>query len=194
MADPHTTDPDEVPARLGPPVLVCRISPRTLFGGYLMASLPVVVGALVLLALYAIRAGDWTKDVVGTLVFLAAAGAAFYGGWVLWRRTNRLRLVRATVHAGGLSYWDATGRTTCRWDQIEDIRWKALDHYEESVLVLGGVVPVPGTAIREFSHSTHRVTVRRMEGAPIVLTNEIENIVGLAGAILAGVERSRGGS
>lgn len=158
-----------------------------------MAALPCGFGAADLAFVLHLRAGDWAKDVPGTVLLLAVAAAACYGGWVLWRRTNRLRRVRVVASDGGLTYQDWTGCVSCRWDQIDDVRWSASDHYDVSSLALYGVAKVPGTTTREFSHTTHQITVLRSDGVKLVFTEELENVVGLGSVIMECVDRSRRG-
>jgi len=190
-------DPVAVPAtdaggRLGEPRLVCHTSRRTLVFGFLTAALPCGLGAAVLVFVVDLRRADWTKDVPGTIVLSTSAGAALYGGWLLAQRTNRLRRVRVAVHDAGLTYRDWAGCVTRRWDQVEGVRWRAADHYEESSLYLYGVARVPGTTTREFSHTTRTVTVRWTDGTQLVFTDELENVTELARVIVACVNRSRG--
>jgi hypothetical protein len=158
----------------------------------LMTALPCAFGVAVLVFLVNLRGADWTRDILGTVVLLAVAGAAFYGGWILVRKTNRLRRVRVVVHDGGLAYRDGAEYMTCRWDQIKDVQWRVEDHYQESSLYLSGVAKIPGTATREFSHTTHKVTVHRNDDVQLVFTDELENVAELARVIVECVERSRG--
>src|SRR5262249_18009948 len=128
------------------------------------------------------------------VVFLAIGVLSLWGGTVLWRKTNRLRHVQVVVHDHGLSYRDGSTCLTCRWDQVEEVRWRVAHHYEESSLTVGGFVPLPGTGTQDYSHTTHRVTVRRNDGVNLVFTDELQNIVELARAIRQETSRHfRGG-
>ena len=177
--------------RLGEPRLVCRTSRKTLVGGYLMAALPCAFGAAILVFVVNLRGADWAKDIPGTIVMLTVAGVAFNGSWLLLRKSNRLRRVRVVAHDGGLTHQDWAGCVTCHWEQVEDVRWMAADHYEESSLYLYGIAEIPGTTTREFSHTTHTVTVRRNDGVQLVFTDELENVAGLARVIMECVNTTR---
>jgi hypothetical protein len=150
----------EVAARLGDPTLVCRISRKTLFWGYLLPFLPGALGAAVLAAVLQMLLADGPRDVLGSAVFLAGGVGLLWGATALWRRTDRLRHTRVVVHAGGLAYHRDGACLTCRWDQIEQFQWRLANHFEESSLAIGGLVPVPGTKMRSLSHTSQRVTVR----------------------------------
>jgi hypothetical protein len=44
------------------------------------------------------------------------------------------------VHSRGLSYRKEDNTClTCRWDQIEAVRWRAWNHHYEGGAVIGGV-------------------------------------------------------
>jgi hypothetical protein len=185
------TGSEEV-ARLGATTLVCRISRKTLFWEFILASLPCAIGVALFGLLLKMLLDDWSRDPLGAAVLLAAGVLSLWGGRVLWRKTNRLRHVQATVHTGGVSWSDGNTCLTCSWDQVEDVRWQALNHYEKTSIAIGGVVPIsPG--VRSLTHTTHRVTVYRKDGVQLVFTNELQNIVDLARAIEAGVRRGMGG-
>jgi hypothetical protein len=187
------TGPDEGHP-LGEPVLVCRINRKVLFWGFLLASLSCGLGALLLFFMIRMLAGDWVRDLSGLVTLLVVGVLLLWGGRVLWRRTNRLRPVRAVVHAGGLSYCDHSGCLTCRWDEIEDVQWKILSQYEKTSIAIGGLVPIPGTTIQRLSHTSHQIVVRRKDGVLLVFTSELQDIVGLALAIQEGRSRTvRGG-
>jgi hypothetical protein len=179
---PPETDSDEV-TQLGAPRLVCRISRRTLFWAFLLAALPGVVGVALLLFVTRLLLDDWSGDIFGSVLLLSLGVLSLWGCRALWRKANRLRHVQVVVHAGGLSYRDGSTCLTCRWDQVEEVRWRTANHYEEVSLTVGGVLPVPGAAIRRLSHTSYHVTVRRKGGSQLVFTNELQNIDGLARAI-----------
>jgi hypothetical protein len=111
---------------------------------------------------------------------------------MLLRKANRLRHVRVVVHAGGLSYRGESTCLTCRWDQIEEVRFRVAHHREIIYLAVGGVIPIPGTTRQHLSHTTHRVTVRRKDGTQMIFTDELQNIVELARAIQARASRDLG--
>jgi hypothetical protein len=187
----QTLQPDaEAAAQLGEPLLVCRISRKTLVWGFLVASLPCGFGVAVLLLVLKMLLEDWSRDLFGAVVLLAIGVLSLWGGRVLWRKTDRLRHAQAVVHAGGISYHDGSTCLTCRWDQVEDVRWKVANHYEETSLAVGGVFPIPGTAIQRVSHTSHRLTVRRKDGDNLVFTDELQNIVELARAIQQQISRN----
>jgi hypothetical protein len=179
-------------SRFGEPKLVYRTGRKTIVGGFLMAALPCAFGAAVLMFLVSLRGADWTKDILGTVVLLVVAAAAFFCGWILVRKTNRLRRVLVVVHDGGLVYRDGVDYMICSWDQIEDVQWRVDDHYQESSLYLSGVAKIPGTTTREFSHTTHKFTVRRNDGVQLVFTDELENVVELARVIVECINIRRG--
>jgi hypothetical protein len=177
--------------QLGDPRFACRISRKTLVWGFLVASLPCAFGAAMLVVVLRMLLTDWSGDISGSVILLAIGVLALWGGMVLWRKANRLRHVQVGVHAAGLCYHNGSTCLTCRWDQVESIRWKVQDHYEETSLAVGWV-PIPGTGIPEFSHTTHHITVRRQDGVQLVFTDELENITGLARAIQQETRRIMG--
>jgi hypothetical protein len=176
------TDSEEV-ARLGEPRLICRTSRKTLFWGFVLASLACAFGVAVLILLFSTLLADWSKYIFGSVLFLVVGVLALWGGIVLWRKTNRLRRVEAVVHVGGLSYQNDCGCLTCRWDQIEYVWWKVGNHYVESRVVVGGFVPIAGSGTRHHTHTTHEVTVRRKDGVQMIFTDQLQDIVELARAI-----------
>ena len=133
---------------------------------------------------------DRSRDVFGAVVFLAIGVLSLWGGRVLWRKTDRLRHAQAVVHDGGISCHDGSTCLTCRWDQIEDVRWRVANHYEETSFAVGGVLPIPGATIERVSHTNHRLTVRRKDGVNLVFTDELQNIVELARAIQQQLNRN----
>jgi hypothetical protein len=183
MSPPGPEYDSEAVAQLGEPRLVCRTSRKTLFWGFLLASLLCGSGAAVLVAVLRSLMVDWSKDVFGSAVLLAVALLLLWGGRALWRKADRKRRVRVVVHTHGLSYRDGSTCLTCRWDQIEDVRWRIWNNYEDTCIALGGVVPVPGTTTRSLIHTSHQVTVLRKDGVQLVFTDELQNIAGLARAI-----------
>jgi hypothetical protein len=169
-------------ARLGEAKLVCRTSRKTLFWGFLVVSLLSGAGIALLVIVLTWLVSDWSKDVFGSLVFVAVGVFLLWGGGVLWRKTNCLRHTRAVVHAHGLSYRKDNTTLTCRWEDIQEIRCLERDHYEETAAV--GLIPIPrGTTTPTFVHSSHHLTVRRKDGLELVFTDELEDVVGLASAI-----------
>src|SRR5207249_1025722 len=120
------------------------------------------------------------------LVCLAAGLLFLWGGWVLWMKTNRLWRVQVVVHAGGLVYNNEETCLTCRWDQIEEFRWRVWNLFDESTIVVG-VVPI---ATRSFDHSDHKVTVRRKDGVQLIFTDELQNIDRLARVIQQQISRN----
>jgi hypothetical protein len=160
MNDPLPEDGLENMARLGEPTLVCRTSRRTLFWGFLLASLLSGFGLAFVALLLKNLLVDPSKDVLGCVVYLAIAALSLWGGIKLWRKANGKRQVRVAVHAGGLSYHDEETCLTCRWDQIAEVRWNAKKVYETTHLTVGGVLPVPGTTSTRHIHTTHQITVQ----------------------------------
>jgi hypothetical protein len=177
-------------AQLGEPRFVCRTSRKTLFWGFILASLPAILGLAALWWMLQMLLEDWSKDICGSLVVLAIGGVCLWGSGVLWRKASRLRHVEVVVHAGALFYRDGSSSFLCRWDEIEEVRWRVANHYEETSLTVGGVVRVPGTTTRSHSHTSHQVTVRRKDGAQMVFTNELQNVEKLARAIQGETSRS----
>jgi hypothetical protein len=118
-------------AQLGEPSLVCRTSRKTLVWSFVLASSPIGFGIAVLLFVVKALLADWSRDIFGSILLLAVGVVSLWGGRALWRKANRLRHVKVAVHAGGLSYRDGGTCLTCRWDQIEEVRWRVSDHYEE---------------------------------------------------------------
>jgi hypothetical protein len=190
MKQPVPESASEEVAQLGEPRLVCRTSSKTLFWGFLLASLLGGFGIAVVILVLRNLIADWSKDVLGTVALLAVTSLSLWGGRALWRKENRKRLVRVVVHAGGLSYRDGSTCLTCHWDQIEDVRWRVANHYEETSLAVGGVLPIPGATIERVSHTSHRLTVRRKDGVNLVFTDELQNIVELARAIQQQLSRN----
>jgi hypothetical protein len=180
----------EVADRLGEPSLVCRTSRKTLFWSFALASVPCGLGGVLLVVVAYMLLADGGKDILGCLVFLAVGALFLWGGWVLWKKANRLRHVLVAVHTGGLSYRDGGTCWACRWDEIEDVQCRVFQHYEESTLAVGGVVPIPGTTTRNYSHTTQQVKVRRKDGSQMVFTDELRNIGELAQAIRDGASRN----
>src|SRR4051812_6354309 len=103
---------------LGAPRLVCRTSRKTLFWGFLLASLTCVLGIVLLIFVLRRLTEDWSRDRFGSVVFLTVGVLLLWGGRAQWRKANRLRHVQVVVHAGGLSSRDGSTCLTCRWDQI----------------------------------------------------------------------------
>jgi hypothetical protein len=185
MRQPMTAADSGTVAQFGDVRLVCHVCRKTLFWGFLLASLLCCLGLAGLVVVLRSLLTDPTRDVAGSLALLAVAALLLWGGWRLGRKANRLRSKRVIVYAGGLSYHDGSTCLTCRWDQIADIRWSARPHYEHLADQWGN--EIPGTT--RLSHISNRITVRRKDGVAMVFTDELENIVGLAGAIQR--ERSR---
>src|SRR5271166_4384375 len=86
-------------AQIGEPEVVFQASRKTLFWGFLLASLPCGLGIAVLIVVLTMLLADWSKDVFGSVVFLAVGGFSLWGGRALWRQTNRLRHLQVVVHA-----------------------------------------------------------------------------------------------
>jgi hypothetical protein len=175
-------------AQLGEPKLVCRTSRKTLFWGFLIASLICGSGIAVLIVLLRILIADSPEDVFQNCVFFLPIGVLLlWGGTAVWRKTNRKWQVKVVVHAGGLSYGNDNTCLTCRWDEIEEVGWRVLDHYDEGVARVGGI-PIYASS----KHTTHRVTVRRKDGVELVFTDELDDVVALAKAIQQGIGRNIG--
>jgi len=166
-------------AQLGEPKLVCSASRKTLFWGYLLASLPCGVGIAILITVLMGLAADWSKDILGSLVLLAVPIPFLWGGWALWRRANGKRQMRVVVHTGGLSYHDGNSVRTCRWDQIAEVQWKVANYYDD-------------TTTRKASHTSHEFVLHRRDGVQLVFTEELQNIVGLSKSILEETSRNIG--
>jgi hypothetical protein len=179
MNQPTPNNSSDEVAQLGEPKLVCRTSRKTLFWGFVLASLLCGGGVAVLIVLLRMLIVDWSKDVFGSTVFLAVGLFLLWGGTVLWRKMNRKRQVQVVVHSRGLSYCKEDNTClTCRWDQIEAVRWRAWDHHDEGGAVIGGV-PIYATD----TWTTHQVIIQRNDGVQLVFTDELQNVVSLAKAI-----------
>jgi hypothetical protein len=178
-------------AQLGEAKLVCRTSRKTLFWTFLLASLLCGFGIALLILVLRILTADWSKDVFGCIVFLAVASLSLWGAKALWRKANRLRQVQVVVHAGGLSYRDDSTCLTCRWDQIEAVRWRVSDHHEESLIGIRGM-PIPVLIPAKTTWTTHQVTVKRKDGVQLVFTDELQDVVRLAKAIQQETTRNIG--
>jgi hypothetical protein len=179
MKQPTPDDGSEEVAELGEPNLICRISRKTLFWGFLLASLLCGVGVGVLIVVLRMLIADWSQDVFGSIIFLAVGLLLLWGGTVLWRKTNRKRHVRVVVHSRGLSYRNEDNTClTCRWDEIEAFRWRAWVHREKGAAVIGGA-PVVATT----TWTTHQVIVQLKDGVQLVFTDELQHVVSLAKAI-----------
>jgi hypothetical protein len=84
-------------------MLVCHISRRALFWGFLLASLPCVFGVVLLILALKLLIEDWSDNLFGVVVILSFSVLSLWGGRALCRQANRLRHVKAVVHTGGLS-------------------------------------------------------------------------------------------
>jgi hypothetical protein len=175
---------------MGKPVLVCRTCRRTLVGGFLLAAVSCGLGAAVLIFVVYLHAANGNTEVFGTIILLAVAAVPFYGGWVLCRKTSRLRRVQVVAYEGGLTYQGTASCESCRWDQVEDVRYKVSDHYSKSAS-LYGVVNASGSTTRDFTHTTHEVTVRRSDGLQYVFSDELDNVTELARFIVECVNQTR---
>ena len=171
--------------RLGEPRLVCRVHRKTVIWGFLLAVVVCVSGIAVLLFLFTMLLADWSKDITSEVALLAAGVLLLWGGRVLWRKANRLRRVLVVVHAGGLSSRDDSTCLTCRWDEIEDVRWRVSNQYESFSIAMG-------ISAKRLSHTSHYITVKRKDGVEMVFTDELENIFELAGAIQQHASRNSG--
>lgn len=175
-------DGSAVVDRLGEPKLVCRTSRKTLFWGFLVAS---VLGGLgITLCVIVLRrvVSDWSRDVFGSVLFVAVGVFLLWGARAMGRSTNRLRYTRAVVHAGGLSYHRDGACLSCRWEEIQEIRCRVTDHYERTAAV--GLIPIPrGATTPKFVHRSFRLTVRRRDGRELVFTDELEHVTTLIRAI-----------
>jgi hypothetical protein len=179
--------------RLGEPRLVCHTSRKTLFWGFLVAVVPGVLGAAALCGALRLLLGGWSEDVLGLVLLLAVGVGSLWAARALWSKTSRLRHVQVAVHAGGLSYRDDSTCLAWRWDEILDIRWSVSLHRETTSFAVGGVLPVPGTTVETTVHRSHQVIVRRMDGAQLVFTDELENITEMPRAIQEAASRNAGG-
>jgi general stress protein CsbA len=186
------TSPKEV-AQLGEPKLVGRTSRKTLFWGFLLASVFFAVAVAPVVVAVRILVADWSKNGFDSVVLFAISVFSLWAGRVLWRKTNRLRHRQVVVHAHGLSYRDGSTCLIFPWDQIEEVRWGVMGHHEESFIAVDGIIPVPGTRVRTHWHTSHHIRVRRKDGVCLDLTDELQNIVELGRAIQQGTSRPLGG-
>jgi rhomboid protease GluP len=153
-------------AQLGEPKMVFRASRKSLFWSVSLALLPGACGiGLFVLALRTLVVNG-VQDGSDAIVFLVVGLLCLWGARVLWKQANRLRRLQVVVHSDGLIYRDDRTYFICRWSQIAQARGRVAHHYEK-------------TTLPELSHVSHRYTVRREDGAEVVLTDEIENIAEL---------------
>jgi hypothetical protein len=186
QATPHE-GPEEA-TQLGEPKLVCRTSRKTLFFGYLLASLLCGGGVAVIIFLLSLLVAGGLQDVLGSIVLLAAGLLLLWGGGSFWRKTDRKRRVRVVVHPHGLSYRKEDDTWLIRrWEQIEGVRCRAWDHHEQGAGAIGGVPLVATT-----TWTTHEVIVQCRDGVRLVFTEELQNVESLAKVILEGVSRNSG--
>jgi hypothetical protein len=179
-------------SQFGEPRLVCRTSRRTLVGGFVMAAVLCISGAAVLIFVFKVRAANWTKDIPGTVIMLTVAAGLLFAGWVVGKKINQRRQILVAVYDGGFSYENGVDCVTRRWDQIENIRWKVADFYEDLALAVGPFnVRVPSKAMREYSHTSYGLTVKCRDGVRLVFNDELENVTELARIIAESVQRNR---
>jgi hypothetical protein len=179
---------DEV-TLLGEPRMTFRASRKTLFWSYLIALLPAAAGIALLALVVGLLVVSWSGDVLGCLVYFLLGVLLLWGAKVLWGQADRLRRLQVVVHTEGLCYRKDGACLACRWDQIAAVWGGEMTHYEESSLAVGGIVPIPGTTVRTAAHVSHHYTVCRQDGARMILTDEIRNVVQLTRIIEQEVRR-----
>jgi len=92
------------------------------------------------------------------------------------------------VHPHGLSYRKEDDTWLVRrWEQIEAVRYRALDHHEQGGADIGGV-PILATA----TWTTHEVIVQCRDGVRLVFSEELQNVERLAKVILEEASRNSG--